>query len=67
MSLEIPHKYCHIRVCVRVQASLSVSQLQEVEQMIQTIIQQNDMVHTQEVPLARANQIAGLRTVDEVI
>ncbi|KAF5893413.1 alanine--tRNA ligase, mitochondrial, partial [Clarias magur] len=47
-------------------ASLSVSQLQEVEQTIQTIIQQNDVVHTQEVPLARANQIAGLRTVDEV-
>lgn len=35
--------------------------------MIQTIIQRNDVVHTQEVPLARANQIAGLRTVDEVI
>ncbi|XP_017314348.1 alanine--tRNA ligase, mitochondrial [Ictalurus punctatus] len=47
-------------------ASLSVSQLQDVEQMIQTIIRQNDVVHTQEVPLARANQIAGLRTVDEV-
>ncbi|KAB5526124.1 hypothetical protein PHYPO_G00148150 [Pangasianodon hypophthalmus] len=47
-------------------ASLSVSQLQEVEQMIQTIIQRNDVVHTQEVPLAQANQIAGLRTVDEV-
>ncbi|XP_047668285.1 alanine--tRNA ligase, mitochondrial isoform X1 [Tachysurus fulvidraco] len=47
-------------------ASLSVSQLQEVEHMIQTIIQQNDVVHTQEVPLAQANQIAGLRTVDEV-
>lgn len=50
-----------------VQASLSVSQLQDVEQMIQTIIRQNDVVHTQEVPLARANQIAGLRTVDEVL
>ncbi|XP_046696147.1 alanine--tRNA ligase, mitochondrial isoform X2 [Silurus meridionalis] len=47
-------------------ASLSASQLQEVEQMIQTIIQQNDLVHTQEVPLAQASQIAGLRTVDEV-
>ncbi|MCJ8747525.1 hypothetical protein PDJAM_G00154530 [Pangasius djambal] len=47
-------------------ASLTVSQLQEVEQMIQTIIQRNDVVHTQEVPLAQANQIAGLRTVDEV-
>ncbi|KAG7315507.1 hypothetical protein KOW79_021595 [Hemibagrus wyckioides] len=47
-------------------ASLSVSQLQEVEHMIQTIIQQNDVVHTKEVPLAQANQIAGLRMVDEV-
>ncbi|TSK67236.1 Alanine--tRNA ligase, mitochondrial [Bagarius yarrelli] len=47
-------------------ASLSISQLQEVEHMIQTIIKQNDVVHTQEVPLAQANQIAGLRTVDEV-
>ncbi|KAK3509974.1 hypothetical protein QTP70_023795 [Hemibagrus guttatus] len=48
-------------------ASLSVSQLQEVEHTIQNIIQQNDEVHTQEVPLARANQIAGLRTVDEIL
>lgn len=47
--------------------SLSVSQLQEVEQMIQTIIQQDAVVHTQEVPLAQASQITGLRTVDEVI
>ncbi|KAM9493386.1 alanine--tRNA ligase, mitochondrial isoform 1-T1 [Clarias gariepinus] len=46
--------------------SLSVSQLQEVEQMIQTIIQQDAVVHTQEVPLAQASQITGLRTVDEV-
>ncbi|KAI4891010.1 hypothetical protein NFI96_023011, partial [Prochilodus magdalenae] len=47
-------------------ASLDVSQLQEVEKMVQDIIQQNHVVHMQEVPLARANQIAGLRTVDEV-
>ncbi|KAL6461891.1 hypothetical protein MHYP_G00300360 [Metynnis hypsauchen] len=47
-------------------ASLNVSQLQEVERMVQDIIHQNDVVHMQEVPLARANQIAGLRTVDEV-
>uniref|UniRef100_A0AAR2L449 Alanine--tRNA ligase n=1 Tax=Pygocentrus nattereri TaxID=42514 RepID=A0AAR2L449_PYGNA len=48
------------------EASLNVSQLQEVERMVQDIIHQNDVVHMQEVPLARANQIAGLRTVDEV-
>ncbi|XP_036421007.1 alanine--tRNA ligase, mitochondrial [Colossoma macropomum] len=47
-------------------ASLNVSQLQEVERMVQDIIHQNDVVHMKEVPLARANQIAGLRTVDEV-
>ncbi|KAG9261187.1 alanine-tRNA ligase, mitochondrial isoform X1 [Astyanax mexicanus] len=48
------------------EASLSVSQLQEVETMVQAIIQQNEEIHTQEIPVARANQIAGLRTVDEV-
>uniref|UniRef100_A0AAY5EU98 Alanine--tRNA ligase n=1 Tax=Electrophorus electricus TaxID=8005 RepID=A0AAY5EU98_ELEEL len=47
-------------------SSLSVSQLQEVERLIQRIIKENHVVHTQEVPLARANEIAGLRTVDEV-
>ncbi|XP_066510259.1 alanine--tRNA ligase, mitochondrial-like isoform X1 [Hoplias malabaricus] len=47
-------------------ASLSVSQLQELERIIQDIIQENNVVHMQEVPLARAIQIAGLRTVDEV-
>ncbi|XP_076841241.1 alanine--tRNA ligase, mitochondrial [Brachyhypopomus gauderio] len=46
--------------------SLSVSQLQEVERLVQKVIQQNHMVHTQEVPLAQANQIEGLRTVDEL-
>ncbi|XP_072527226.1 alanine--tRNA ligase, mitochondrial isoform X2 [Salminus brasiliensis] len=48
------------------EASLSVSQLQEVERMVQAIVGQNEEIHAQEVPLARANQIAGLRTVDEV-
>ncbi|XP_062845395.1 alanine--tRNA ligase, mitochondrial [Trichomycterus rosablanca] len=47
-------------------ASLSVAQLQVVERMVQDIIQQNDMVHTQEIPLIQASEISGLRTVDEV-
>lgn len=53
-------------LCVGAQGSLSVSQLQRVEALVQNIIRQNAEVHIEEVPLSRANQIAGLRTVDEV-
>ncbi|XP_076135058.1 alanine--tRNA ligase, mitochondrial [Alosa pseudoharengus] len=55
-----------LRFDFSVKASLSVSELQQVEDLLQQIIQEDLQVHTQEVPLALANQIPGLRTVDEV-
>ncbi|KAL2086075.1 hypothetical protein ACEWY4_017134 [Coilia grayii] len=55
-----------LRFDFSVKASLSVSELQQVESLVQQIIQEDVQVHTQEVPLALANQIPGLRTVDEV-
>ena len=43
-----------------------MSELQQVEGLIQQIVQEDQQVHMQEVPLALANQIPGLRMVDEV-
>lgn len=55
-----------IKRCFYVQGSLSVSQLQQVQALVQNIIQQNAEVHIEEIPLSRASQIATLRTIDEV-
>uniref|UniRef100_A0A8C8JQN6 Alanine--tRNA ligase n=1 Tax=Oncorhynchus tshawytscha TaxID=74940 RepID=A0A8C8JQN6_ONCTS len=46
--------------------SLSIPQLQEIERSIHNIITENKAVYIEEVPLARAKDIPGLRTVDEV-
>ncbi|KAI7791445.1 putative alanine--tRNA ligase, partial [Triplophysa rosa] len=55
-----------LRFDFSVKGSLSVSQLQQVQALVQNIIQQNAEVHIEEIPLSRANQIATLRTIDEV-
>lgn len=47
-------------------SSLTVSELQQVEDLVLNIIHQNADVYVEEVPLSSAKQIAGLRTVDEV-
>uniref|UniRef100_A0A8C7M4U5 Alanine--tRNA ligase n=1 Tax=Oncorhynchus kisutch TaxID=8019 RepID=A0A8C7M4U5_ONCKI len=48
------------------EGSLSIPQLQEIERSIHNIITENNAVYIEEVPLARAKDIPGLRTVDEV-
>ncbi|XP_063061887.1 alanine--tRNA ligase, mitochondrial [Engraulis encrasicolus] len=55
-----------LRFDFSVKSSLSVSELQQLESLIGRLIHEDLQVHTQEVPLALANQIPGLRTVDEV-
>ncbi|XP_061082077.1 alanine--tRNA ligase, mitochondrial isoform X1 [Conger conger] len=55
-----------LRFDFSVRGSLSVKQLQEVEQVVQDVIAQNEDVFIQELPLALAKRIHGLRTVDEV-
>ncbi|XP_056615152.1 alanine--tRNA ligase, mitochondrial [Triplophysa dalaica] len=55
-----------LRFDFSVKGSLSVSQLQQVQALVQNIIQQNAVVHIEEIPLSRASQIATLRTIDEV-
>uniref|UniRef100_A0A8C9TV34 Alanine--tRNA ligase n=1 Tax=Scleropages formosus TaxID=113540 RepID=A0A8C9TV34_SCLFO len=46
--------------------SLSIQQLQEIEKMIRDIIEGNEPVYIEELPLKVAKGIPGLRTVDEV-
>lgn len=53
-------------VCACLKGSLSVSELQQVEELVQHVIRQNAEVHVEEVPLSKAKQITGLRTIDEV-
>uniref|UniRef100_A0A8C2HY08 Alanine--tRNA ligase n=1 Tax=Cyprinus carpio TaxID=7962 RepID=A0A8C2HY08_CYPCA len=48
------------------EGSLSVSELQQVEEFVQNIIRQNAEVYVEEIPLSKAKQIMGLRTIDEV-
>ncbi|KAK6300187.1 hypothetical protein J4Q44_G00282850 [Coregonus suidteri] len=48
------------------EGSLSIPQLQEIERSIHNIITENNAVYIEEVPLARAKDIPGLRTVDEL-
>nr|XP_046233828.1 alanine--tRNA ligase, mitochondrial isoform X2 [Scatophagus argus] len=55
-----------LRFDFSVKASLSVSQLQQVETCVNDIISANHIVHSQELPLQTARCIDGLRTVDEV-
>ncbi|XP_030627949.1 alanine--tRNA ligase, mitochondrial [Chanos chanos] len=55
-----------LRFDFSVKGSLSVPQLQNIEAMIQDVIQKNEAVYTEEVPLSTAKKIPGLRTVDEV-
>ncbi|XP_050951563.1 alanine--tRNA ligase, mitochondrial [Labeo rohita] len=55
-----------LRFDFSVKGSLSVSELQQVEELVQNIIRQNAEVHIEEIPLSKAKQITGLRTVDEV-
>ncbi|XP_035260637.1 alanine--tRNA ligase, mitochondrial [Anguilla anguilla] len=55
-----------LRFDFSVRGSLNVQQLQEVEQKVQEVIAQNEDVYVQELPLALAKHIPGLRTVDEV-
>ncbi|XP_042254508.1 alanine--tRNA ligase, mitochondrial [Thunnus maccoyii] len=55
-----------LRFDFSVKGSLSVSQLQQVESCVNSIISANQIVHSQELPLQSARSIAGLRTVDEV-
>uniref|UniRef100_A0A9J8AS12 Alanine--tRNA ligase n=1 Tax=Cyprinus carpio carpio TaxID=630221 RepID=A0A9J8AS12_CYPCA len=55
-----------LRFDFSVKGSLSVSELQQVEELVQHVIRQNAEVHVEEVPLSKAKQITGLRTIDEV-
>nr|XP_029538207.1 alanine--tRNA ligase, mitochondrial-like isoform X1 [Oncorhynchus nerka] len=55
-----------LRFDFSVKGSLSIPQLQEIERSIHNIITENNAVYIEEVPLARAKDIPGLRTVDEV-
>ncbi|XP_035492539.1 alanine--tRNA ligase, mitochondrial [Scophthalmus maximus] len=55
-----------LRFDFSVKGSLSVSQLQQVEQCVNDVISANQTVHSQELPLHTARSIRGLRTVDEV-
>ncbi|KAJ8002204.1 hypothetical protein DPEC_G00177390 [Dallia pectoralis] len=55
-----------LRFDFSVQGSLSTTQLQTIEESIRNIITENHAVYIEEVPLARVNDIPGLRTVDEV-
>ncbi|KAJ8392429.1 hypothetical protein AAFF_G00075540 [Aldrovandia affinis] len=55
-----------LRFDFSVKGSLSSQQLRDVEETMQDIITRNEALHIQELPLALANQIPGLRTVDEV-
>ncbi|KAK7127006.1 hypothetical protein R3I94_018248 [Phoxinus phoxinus] len=55
-----------LRFDFSVKGSLSISELQQVEELVQDIIRQNAEVYIEEVPLSRAKQIPGLRTIDEV-
>ncbi|MGH0137532.1 UNVERIFIED_CONTAM: hypothetical protein FKN15_029378 [Acipenser sinensis] len=48
------------------QGTLIIKQLQEIEQTIKDIIQRNENVYTEEVPLKLAKRIQGLRVMDEV-
>uniref|UniRef100_A0A8C2PM75 Alanine--tRNA ligase n=1 Tax=Cyprinus carpio TaxID=7962 RepID=A0A8C2PM75_CYPCA len=43
-----------------------LSELQQVEEFVQNIIRQNAEVYVEEIPLSKAKQIMGLRTIDEV-
>uniref|UniRef100_A0A671MSB4 Alanine--tRNA ligase n=1 Tax=Sinocyclocheilus anshuiensis TaxID=1608454 RepID=A0A671MSB4_9TELE len=55
-----------LRFDFSVKGSLSVSELQQVEELVQHIIRQNAEVYIEEVLLYKAKQITGLRTIDEV-
>lgn len=55
-----------LRFDCSVKGSLTVSQLQQLEELINNIISENQAVHSQEIPLHKARSIAGLRTIDEV-
>ncbi|XP_056304349.1 alanine--tRNA ligase, mitochondrial [Danio aesculapii] len=55
-----------LRFDFSVKGSLTVSELQKVEELVLNIIRQNADVHIEEVPLSSAKLIAGLRTVDEL-
>lgn len=55
-----------LRFDFSVKSSLTVSELQQVEDLVLNIIHQNADVYVEEVPLSSAKQIAGLRTVDEL-
>ncbi|CAK6983860.1 alanine--tRNA ligase%2C mitochondrial isoform X4 [Scomber scombrus] len=55
-----------LRFDFSVKGSLSVSQLQQVESCVNSMISANHAVYSQELPLQTARSIAGLRTVDEV-
>ncbi|KAF3688223.1 Alanine--tRNA ligase, mitochondrial [Channa argus] len=55
-----------LRFDFSIKGSLSVSQLQQVENCVNNIISFNQSVHSQELPLQTAMTIKGLRTIDEV-
>ncbi|MBN3309203.1 SYAM protein, partial [Amia calva] len=55
-----------LRFDFSVKGALSVQQLQEIERTIQDIVQKDEHVHVQELPLTLARGIQGLRTMDEV-
>lgn len=59
-------KMSNICVLSCVKGSLSVSELQQAEELVQNIICQNAEVYVEEIPLSKAKQITGLRTIDEV-
>ncbi|XP_061627008.1 alanine--tRNA ligase, mitochondrial isoform X3 [Phyllopteryx taeniolatus] len=54
-----------LRFDFSVKASLSASELQQVETCVKAAVVNNQAVHVQEVPLQAAIKIAGVRTVDE--
>ncbi|XP_034044322.1 alanine--tRNA ligase, mitochondrial [Thalassophryne amazonica] len=58
--------HVHLRFDFSTKDSLSVSQLQQVENCVNDIISANHVVYSQELPLQQARSITGLRTVDEV-
>ncbi|TRY62377.1 hypothetical protein DNTS_006567 [Danionella cerebrum] len=55
-----------LRFDFSLKGSLNPSELQRVEELVVNVIRQNADVFIEEIPLSRAKQIPGLRTVDEV-
>ncbi|XP_056136771.1 alanine--tRNA ligase, mitochondrial [Lampris incognitus] len=55
-----------LRFDFSVKASLSISQLKQLDCFVQDVVTENQTVYVEEIPLDRASTIPGLRTIDEV-